>query len=132
MSLFERTSMKVNLSSTSCVIDAALPFHTAIVFVVDMSFVTLQLALLSLLIFIELLNMEICLFPKMMMGRAFPDAMLCTVFLCVFAVQGCQNTWRRAIMLRCAPMTAPCATCSNLGIYPVMLQPAVLPLIFGH
>ena len=26
MSLFERTSMKVNLSSTSCVIDAALPF----------------------------------------------------------------------------------------------------------
>ena len=26
MSVFERTSMKVNLSSTSCVIDAALPF----------------------------------------------------------------------------------------------------------
>ena len=26
MSVFERNSMKVNLSSTSCVIDAALPF----------------------------------------------------------------------------------------------------------
>ena len=59
-------------------------FYTAIVFVVDNSSVTKQLALLSPLIFMELLNMEICLFPKMMMWRGFCDAMLCTgVLVCL-------------------------------------------------